>query len=135
MIVKTEIHQYGYDSPLQVLKYYEIEASTAPRDSEPLVSIHAGFWMNTNNTYMDFDKLITEIDLKVNNGNGLYCPKNNLDQGYILQFYSIGYRRSPEVKHPEHLKDILRALKYINEDLNTGVASLVGHSAGATIIT
>ncbi|GMG20832.1 unnamed protein product [Ambrosiozyma monospora] len=138
MILKTQVYHYDDKSPRQVLKHYQI-AQTSVKVCTPIVFLHGGAWRDPTNTYKDFDKLVDQIDLELNNGNGTFISKGDSDfqseDCYNIDLYSIDYRLSPEVKHPEHLKDVLLALNYIREELNEDMVSLVGHSVGATLIT
>ncbi|GME85438.1 unnamed protein product [Ambrosiozyma monospora] len=136
MIVKTQIHHYDNKSPRQVLKHYQI-AQTSHKNCVPIVFIHGGAWRDPTNTYKDFDKLVDQIDLELNNGDNTFISKDVLESKdcHMVDLYSIDYRLSPEVKHPDHLKDVFLALNYMAENLKVGEISLVGHSVGATLIT
>lgn len=53
---------------------------------------------------------------------------------------NLSYRLSPQVKHPDHLSDILYALKFINENIteyggDNNKVIITGHSAGGHLIS
>lgn len=56
-----------------------------------------------------------------------------------IGFVSINYRLSPKVRHPEHVRDVARALKWVRENI-AGYGGckdeifLAGHSAGAHLV-
>ena len=91
---------------IKVFKYKSTNAST-------FIYIHGGAWRDPNNT---FDEMKPALGI----------PNANL--------MGINYRLSPEVKHPEHLIDILRALRFIKQNFNVNQITLLGHSVGATMI-
>ena len=60
--------------------------------------------------------------------------KLNTDQGII--FVSINYRLSPKVKHPAHVEDCARAVKWVYDNIgryggDVDNINISGHSAGA----
>ncbi len=64
--------------------------------------------------------------------------KSIAQKGYVV--ITTNYRLSPEVKHPVHVEDVSKALAWIfaNPSIHGGDTSrvnLVGHSAGAHLVT
>ena len=56
------------------------------------------------------------------------------DQGWV--FVSVNYRLSPEVKHPEHARDVASAIDFVLDhaeqySIDPDRVALMGHSAGA----
>ncbi|CAY67441.1 uncharacterized protein PAS_chr1-1_0471 [Komagataella phaffii GS115] len=80
------------------------------------IFIHGGAWRDPSNTAADFDAFGNELSKT-----GIIC-------------YSVDYRLSPEIKHPEHLNDVLKALKFIHSEINDFPCCLSGHSVGATLV-
>lgn len=99
----------------------QVVASWTPAsDSEHgIIFIHGGLYRDPSNTYADWEAVIKELA--------------QLDQSSKL--YSIDYQISPDVKHPSHIIDSLKAIKHIVDTNKLKSISLVGHSVGATLIT
>ncbi|ODQ81196.1 hypothetical protein BABINDRAFT_34382 [Babjeviella inositovora NRRL Y-12698] len=87
--------------------------------SSPIVFIHGGAWRDPNNTKDDWDALASMIE-----------PT----PGPYKHAYSLDYRLSPEVKHPQHILDVLFALCHLKKEVGVEHVSLAGHSVGATLI-
>lgn len=113
--MKEGIVNYG-DHPLNQLKLYQFNES----NDETLLLIHGGAWRDPNNTYNDFEDIISHI-LKSQNS-----AKYNL--------VAINYRLSPEIKHPYHLWDVLKGLQYLVQNYSIRKILIVGHSVGATLM-
>ncbi|RCK63905.1 Kynurenine formamidase [Candida viswanathii] len=86
----------------------------APTNDHTFVYIHGGAWRDPSNTFDEMAPVVA----------------SNPDANHI----GINYRLSPGIKHPEHLIDVLRALKLINSRFKVGKITLLGHSVGATMI-
>lgn len=106
----TQVVSYGED-PLQSLKEFNYN----PQNQKTLIFIHGGAWRDPHNTYDDFGELIDQL------------PRN-------VNYFSLNYRLSPQSKHPDHLEDVIYALKFLETHYNVKRALLVGHSVGATLI-
>lgn len=106
----TQVVRYGED-PLQTLKAFNYN----PQNQKTLIFIHGGAWRDPNNTYDDFGELIDQL------------PRN-------ANYFSLNYRLSPKSKHPDHLQDVINALKFLETHYNLKRVLLVGHSVGATLI-
>ncbi|MEW5725184.1 MAG: alpha/beta hydrolase [Thermodesulfobacteriota bacterium] len=81
-----------------------------------VVFIHGGGWLGGDKRHVD------------------QKPEAFVRRGYILA--SVNYRLSPAVRHPEHVKDVARALKFIRDNAaryrgDPTEIFLLGHSAGA----
>lgn len=85
-----------------------------------LVFIHGGAWIDQKNTSRDFEKLCATM---VDSSKGVL--------NYSL--FSIDYRLSPGVKHPIHLRDIVKNLYQLIQEFHIDSLQLVGHSVGATM--
>lgn len=105
------IIKYG-DHPLQEIKLFRFSES----NSKTLVFIHGGAWRDPDNTYDDFQEVVQKIG----------------DIG--MNLIGINYRLSPEIKHPYHLQDVVRALSTLSTDLKVTKVLVVGHSVGATLM-
>jgi hypothetical protein len=86
-----------------------------------LIFIHGGSWRRGDRNHRWFD---TYNKLCIQLCNNMKCITVN-----------VGYRLSPEVKHPEHMLDVLSAFKYIDENIDQYLGDrnqiiLCGHSAG-----
>lgn len=110
LTIMTQVINYGQD-PLQTMKIF----SHNPENNKCIVFIHGGAWRDPRNTYDDFADLIEKLPSNIN------C-------------ISLNYRLSPDVKHPTHLLDIIRALNYLQREFGIKRTLLVGHSVGATLI-
>ena len=109
------IVSYG-EHPLKQLKFYQFEKS----NDETLLLIHGGAWRDPNNTYNDFEDMISHIQ------ENQYAAKYNL--------IAMNYRLSPEVKHPFHLWDVLEGLQFLVQNYNIRKILIAGHSVGATLM-
>lgn len=109
----AEIIRYG-DHPLQTIKVFHFRK----RNTQTLVLIHGGAWVDPNNSYDDFQEMVDYLNVK---------------QKGEVNLIGINYRLSPDVKHPMHLIDVIRALNLI-ADQYTRRISIIGHSVGATLI-
>ncbi|CDK27745.1 unnamed protein product [Kuraishia capsulata CBS 1993] len=121
VLLSSKIISYG-PQKRQVFKHYRLETS---RSEYSLVCIHGGAWRDPNNTYADYDILVSKIDKGLDELSG---TKND-----VLDVYSIDYRLSPEAKHPDHLMDILAALRAIHQKDSKPLV-VIGHSVGATLL-
>lgn len=92
-----------------------------PAAAPVIVMIHGGGWSigdkNYDNCNLDSDKAALFTGM-----------------GYI--FVTINYRLSPEIKHPEHVRDVAMAIAWIHNNIATYGGNpdriyLMGHSAGA----
>jgi len=86
-----------------------------------LVMIHGGAWAIGDKA----------------NGN---CEVNSLKARYFTShgmiYVTVNYRLSPAVRHPEHVRDVAAAIRYVREHIaeyggNPDRIYLMGHSAGA----
>lgn len=107
-ISEEQEFKYGEHSlqKIKVFKYSSTNAST-------YIYIHGGAWRDPSNT---FDEMRPVLGI----------PNANL--------IGINYRLSPEIKHPEHLIDILRASRFVKQNFDVSQITLLGHSVGATMI-
>lgn len=119
------ILQYG-SHELQTIKVFNKSPST--RDT--IVFIHGGGWRDPHNTYDDFRPIIEvanpskEVDMNIVSINYRLSPRVNSEEEL---------KKLPAFRHPLHLMDVLRALKYlVSQDYN--IVLLVGHSVGACFI-
>ncbi|KAG0679000.1 hypothetical protein C6P40_000145, partial [Pichia californica] len=89
MAIITKILKYGDESPLQVVKKYEIITdnfkSNNLKKQKNFITIHGGAWRDINNTCNDFDKFTIEFEKLLNNN-------NNKEESIIV--YSIDYEIS-----------------------------------------
>ncbi|KAA8896521.1 hypothetical protein TRICI_006864 [Trichomonascus ciferrii] len=100
-----QLNKYNSD-PLQQLAVYN--ATREP--STWVIYIHGGAWRDPKMDHMDGDPLLKSLR---------------------VPGASIDYRLSPQVHHPEHLKDVLEGLGYLERTYSISRCILVGHSAGA----
>lgn len=105
--------KYGPD-PLQSTKIFRWVDGP-----ECIVFVHGGAWVYPHNTYDDWATMAEQF---------IKCRHLN-----HFSLASINYRLSPAVKHPEHLRDVIAALRQLRE---RGIEKvhLVGHSVGATLV-
>ncbi|KAG5437049.1 hypothetical protein PCK2_001032, partial [Pneumocystis canis] len=85
-----------------------------------VIYIHGGAWRDPKHDSKDGHALINFL-----------C-----NQSYIqnkIAYVSINYRLSPNVMHPEHLKDIESAMMFLKKAYKLKRCILIGHSAGATL--
>ncbi|KAH7474677.1 hypothetical protein PRIC1_013193 [Phytophthora ramorum] len=67
----------------------------------------------------------------------------DVDEAFVRAGYlgvSVNYRLSPEVQHPEHIKDVAAAVSWLHQNIakfggDPDKLVLVGHSAGAHLVT
>ncbi len=91
-------------------------------DNAPvLVMIHGGAWCIGN---------------RDNGNNGADSDKARFFTAHGIIYVTISYRLSPAVQHPEHVRDIAAALKYIHDHIaeyggDPERIYVMGHSAGA----
>lgn len=104
-----ELHRYGDESDLQRVAVYNPDDEAS---ETWVIYIHGGAWRDPKMDHTDGDHLIKAFKTGA----------------------SIDYRLSPEVKHPEHLKDVLKGLAYLEKHYTIRRCILVGHSAGAFLI-
>lgn len=98
--------QYGEDT----LQRVEVYSSSSPKW---VVFIHGGAWRDPSNDHSDGEKLLKAL-----------AAKNDVSTA------SIDYRLSPKIHHPEHIKDVLKALSALYSTFKMEQMVLVGHSAG-----
>lgn len=115
MVTPADQVPYG-EHPLQTLKYFHYSAS----NEHTLFLLHGGAWRDPNNTYDDFRDLVDSL-----RKNFSHLPVNLI---------GINYRLSPEVTHPEHLVDVLKAIEKVSRDVGLKRVHFVGHSVGATLL-
>lgn len=115
MCVEATKVLYG-EHKLQEIKVFHY----SPVNELSLILIHGGAWRDPKNTYDDFLPL-TRM---------LLSDKNNIK----YNIFGVNYRLSPEVTHPYHLLDIVKALEMIHENYGVKQCLLLGHSVGATIL-
>ncbi|KAG4301821.1 hypothetical protein PCANB_002072 [Pneumocystis canis] len=85
-----------------------------------VIYIHGGAWRDPEHDSKDGHALIHFL-----------C-----NQSYIqnkIAYASVNYRLSPDVMHPEHLKDVESAIMFLKKTYKLKRCILVGHSAGATL--
>ncbi|CAI5757236.1 unnamed protein product [Candida verbasci] len=101
--------EYSYNQhKLQKIKVWNYKPNQTT-----YIYIHGGAWRDPNWTY-------DQLEPVVRNDNFTYI--------------GINYRLSPDVKHPDHLIDILQALQYIKQNFEVGDLHILGYSCGATLI-
>ncbi|ANZ74311.1 BA75_01464T0 [Komagataella pastoris] len=105
--------KYG-DHFRQCVRVYQ--PPTKAKISACCIFIHGGAWRDPSNTAADFDVFGNELSK-----GGIIC-------------YSVDYRLSPEIQHPEHLNDVLKALEFIHSEIKDLPCCLSGHSVGATLV-
>lgn len=130
-MIESRLYAYGKDSIRQVYKEYTLKVSQSTKNAikYPICFIHGGAWRDPKNDYNDYEKLIRYID------NAFLVKGNAESRSAKIQFFSIDYRLSPEVRHPKHLTDVLQCLKSISKKFDVTDVTLCGHSVGATLIT
>ncbi|KAH3668875.1 hypothetical protein OGAPHI_002630 [Ogataea philodendri] len=130
VVESTKVYRYGTQSVRQMVKHYVLSVPKSKvKWTEPIVYIHGGAWVGETHTYDEFSPLINRLDRQLNNGE--YSLSQETTQ---IEFFAIDYRLSPEIVHPHHILDVLEALHFIHQ-LGTKQVSVVGHSAGSTMIT
>lgn len=108
---KMSVVQYG-THPLQSIKVMAYDEA----NHTSLVLIHGGGWRDPNNTYDDFVELVHHLG----------------PTGFNV--FGVNYRLSPQVKHPEHLVDVVSALNHLHTEYKVDSVVLVGHSVGGTLL-
>lgn len=115
---KTLDIPYAQDGELQRLDIYlpDTEQAVYP----VIVNVHGGGWMVCDKR--DFH---------------LYPTMYALQRGYAVM--AVNYRLSPEVRYPEHIADVLKALEWLGENgaqyhLDTKRVFLWGTSAGGNTV-
>jgi acetyl esterase/lipase len=93
-----------------------------PKGYPVVVLVHGGAWMGGDNRCCGLYSAVGEFLAR--QGIGVVLPN---------------YRLSPEVKHPEHVKDIARAFAWTHAHIaqyggDPGKIFLAGHSAGAHLV-
>ncbi|KAF4973598.1 hypothetical protein FZEAL_9276 [Fusarium zealandicum] len=131
-------HKYGENSrqKLGVWRFTDRQDQTS---GYWVVFVHGGAWRDPRNTEDDAKETIKRVVIS-----GAVAT---LD---ICGFISIDYRLSPhpdfaqgststskseihDAKHPDHVRDIWSALKFLQNDYSLENYIFVGHSAGATL--
>lgn len=115
MVTPSDEVSYG-DHPLQKVKSFRF----SPSNEHTLLLVHGGAWRDPSNTYMDFNEMVGRL--------GTEFPTT------AFNVIGINYRLSPEVKHPEHLRDVVSAIEKVQRDVGVRKVHLVGHSVGATLL-
>jgi len=130
-MIESKLYKYGKDSIHQVYKEYTLKVSQSTKNAikYPICFIHGGAWRDPKNDYDDYEKLIRYIE------NAFLCKGSAGARSTQIQFFSIDYRLSAEVKHPKYLTDVLQCLKSISKKFKVTDVTLCGHSVGATLIT
>lgn len=130
MIIETVDFSYGTESARQIVRCYRLNVSQlkAAKSGGSLVFIHGGAWRDPLNTCDDFTELVGQLD-------SLLQPSSRSEHTAEVLIFSLDYRLSPEVKHPQHLIDVLLALGAIRQKCGIDQVTLCGHSVGATLIT
>lgn len=106
----------GVDPNLLSLDVY---SPGTPGKHPVMVMIHGGGWRNGD---------------KAHAGVGIEKARFFVPLGCV--YVSINYRLSPAVMHPEHVKDVAKALAWVNKHISeyegdNSRVYLMGHSAGA----
>lgn len=107
--IMDKIFAYG-SHDLQKIKVFNY----TPENNKTYIYIHGGAWRDPNNTFNEMEPVV----------------RDNTHVNHI----GINYRLSPKIKHPYHLIDIIKALKFIKENFQVEKIILLGHSVGATMI-
>ncbi|MBX9678595.1 MAG: alpha/beta hydrolase [Gemmataceae bacterium] len=101
--------------------YFPKRPSEAPRPV--IMLVHGGGWVRGDNRCC-----------------GLYSSVGEYlaSQGFVVALPN--YRLSPEVKHPEHVKDVAQAFAWLRDHAHeyggdAGAVFLVGHSAGGHLVS
>ncbi|KAH3680068.1 hypothetical protein WICPIJ_008405 [Wickerhamomyces pijperi] len=102
----------------QRITHYHSTTNSASASSIPLIFIHGGAWLDSTNTDSDFDDF----------GSSLLTTES------ITDIYSIDYRLSPEIQRPNHLNDIIQAMKTLSLGSKHQKINLSGHSVGVTMV-
>ena len=97
----------------------DVFAPRKARDLPVVIFVHGGGWFMGDKNMFGFHRAV-----------GRFLARH----GYVAVL--INYRLSPAVKHPEHVKDVARAVKWVRANITTYGGDpdrivLSGHSAGA----
>jgi acetyl esterase/lipase len=92
-------------------------------DFPVVVVVHGGAWIVGNNRC-----------------NGLYTSVGEMFASQGIAAALPNYRLSPDVKHPEHVRDVARACAWVRKHIahrggDPGRLFLVGHSAGGHLVS
>lgn len=104
---------------LQTLDIYVAGEAAGEAKQPVMVMVHGGGWSGG-------DKANRSIGLDKAN---FFVPRG-------MVYVALNYRLSPEVQHPEHVRDVARALAWVHDNIaayggDTERMILMGHSAGA----
>ncbi|PKS05245.1 hypothetical protein jhhlp_008616 [Lomentospora prolificans] len=133
------LHNYAREHELQRVATWEFPASMPDPSARWIIFIHGGAWRDPSNTYRDFVPTIEAI-----------LSSQSVPQSSIRGFASIDYRLSTHpshpqdpatpadrlrcAKHPDHIRDVCLALRYLQAKYNVrDKYILIGHSVGATL--
>ncbi|CAI4210220.1 unnamed protein product [Parascedosporium putredinis] len=135
------LHNYSHEHELQRLATWEFPSSVVLGPAARwIVFIHGGAWRDPSNTYQDFLPTIEAL-----------LSSHPMLRPAIRGFASLDYRLSSHpnhaqdpsstpadrlrcAKHPDHIRDICLALRYLDAKFNMRDRYiLVGHSVGATL--
>ncbi|KAI0166963.1 alpha/beta-hydrolase [Hypoxylon sp. FL1284] len=135
------VYQYGTHE-LQRIGVWDLalESPAAEQQQYWIIYIHGGAWRDPRITHKTFEPSIARL------------LKDDFARSRIRAFASVDYRLSPHpdfpqdpsatpadrfrgARHPDHLDDVRRALRFLQERFGFGNGDyvLAGHSAGATL--
>jgi acetyl esterase/lipase len=121
--VKDVIYYDGSDSD-KIKHKLDLYLPEGAKDFPVLFFVHGGAWKNGDKDFLG----------------GVY---GTLAKAYVQQGIGMvvtNYRLSPKVKHPEHVKDVARAVAWTHKNVskyggNADALFLMGHSAGAHLVS
>ncbi|KAF2761551.1 hypothetical protein EJ05DRAFT_176251 [Pseudovirgaria hyperparasitica] len=143
-------------SPLNTLDIFLPHSSPPDHDKSAIwvLFIHGGAWRDPTQTSTEILPLLNYLYKSPSSIPDLPnpCPpapslpdpaqrRTYEDDGvdirpYIAGFASLNYRLSPDVKHPEHIRDVSDAIAHLVREYGVGrdvQFVLLGHSCGATL--
>ena len=118
---KREISYVSAPNQVHAKRRLDLRLPEHPVSAPVMVMIHGGAWSIGDKDY----------------GNcNINSDKAALFTGMGYIFATINYRLSPEVKHPEHVRDVAMAIAWLHNNIasyggDPNRIYLIGHSAGA----
>ncbi|MGE0712932.1 MAG: alpha/beta hydrolase fold domain-containing protein [Planctomycetota bacterium] len=120
--VERDVAYFHADGAPQRLLSLDVYAPTSPGPHPVLVFVHGGAWRTGD---------------KRNAACWEAKSRCFVARGYV--FVGVNYRLSPAVKHPTHVEDLARALRWVRAEIgkrggDPAQVFLMGHSAGAHLV-
>lgn len=121
----TDVRYRASDDPLHTL---DLWLPSSVWGQQPLVFaiyIHGGAWSDPRQDKSEGQILLSSL-----------ASLPSAETGIKIACASLNYRLSgegSEVKHPDHVNDIMEALHFLKRNYDMEKCILIGHSAGATL--